>query len=200
MFNLKARKRMSTLERIRGLSEDCRHIKMSDLDGLGEDDLADFIKNYEKTASVKLALHGVGETWTAVPSDYSPYHSSPLVNSNPEFGGRWKKNFPGEGSQHINDDRDKDKSGQGEAINNDFNKKLKDDMINNVTEDIRGPRFVIRKRLSEEERPTDELAKKIFGPDGKYDEESVFVILNGFERAMGIQRKIPGSTIETKGE
>lgn len=191
---------MSTLERLRGLSDDCRYIKLSDLDGLSEDDLDEFVKRYERTASTKVALHGVGETWTAVPADYSPYHTSPAVNSNPEFGGRWRKNFPGEGSQHINDDSDKKKSGQGEAANNDFNKKMKDDMINDVTESIRGPRFVVRKRLTEEEKPTEELAKKMFGPDGQYDGESVFVIMNGFERAIRTRLKVPGATIETKGE
>jgi hypothetical protein len=127
-----------------------------------------------------------------------PTVTSPLVRAVPEFGGRWNHDFPGSGDQHINDDSDKQKSTKGEAADDDFNEDLRKVRIQNMLESVRGPEFVVRKRLTEGEPPDKETAEKLFGNDGKTDGKSVYVVVRGWENALRWQQKTPGSTVEPK--
>lgn len=198
-FNLRA-KRKRPLERLRSLSEDCAELRPSDLDGMSEKDMHHFFYTVRKASLDKEALHGRGETWSPVGSDFSPYRTSPLVNyQGPEFGGRWRKEMPGSGDQHINDDSDKSKSGKGDASNDDFNPQMQKERINDLLNQIKGPAYVVRMTLMEEDEPSEGRAKEMFGVDGQTDGKSVYVIVNGFEEAQKVQRRMPGSIIEPKG-
>lgn len=197
-FNLKrARRAKRHLDRLRSLSEDCAGLRPSDLDGMSETEMQQFFHAVKKAGIEKKALHGAGETWTPVGPDFNPYNTSPLVNnSGPEFGGRWRRDFPGGGDQHINDDGDKKKDTSGESGNSDFDPKMQRQRINDLLSDIKGPAFIVRLRLSEDDEPTDEKAKGVFGDDGQTDGKSVYLKVDGFDEAIRIQRSIPGSSIE----
>lgn len=200
-FNLKAKRSQRMLDKMRSLSDDCANLRPSDLDGMSEEDMYHFYHGIERHAgAVKTAIHGMGETWNPVGQDYSPYKTSPLVNNQgPEFGGRWRRDMPGAGDQHINDDGDKDKSGRGDSDRDDFDPNLQKHRLEALTDQIKGPTFVVRIRLSEEEEPSDKKAIEIFGDDGRTDGKSVYVLTNGFESALEIQRRHPGATVEPKG-
>jgi len=202
-FNLHAKRQKRLINKLRSLSDDCADLRPSDLDGMSEKEMHHVyhgLKGKTKTANVKTAVHGFGETWTPVPNDYSPYRTSPLVNyEGPEFGGRWRRDFPGAGDMHINDDSDKEKSLKGNAVDEDFDPQLQKTRINEMTEGIRGSSYVVRLRLTEEEEPSREKARNIFGEEGQTDGKSVFIIVNGFENALEWQRKLPQVTIEPKG-
>jgi len=165
---------------------------------MSEKDMYHTYHDLKRTANIKTAVHGHGETWTPVGNDYNPYRTSPLVNNQgPEFGGRWRRDFPGAGDSHINDDTDKDKSGKGTSADQDSNEK--ENRINDLVEGIRGPKYVVRLRLTEEEEPNEDKAIEVFGDDGQTDGKSVFVIVDGYENAMHLQQKVPGAIVEPKG-
>jgi hypothetical protein len=164
---------------------------------MSEKDMYHTYHDLKRTASIKTAIHGHGETWTPVDSNYNPYKTSPLVNSQgPEFGGRWRQDFPGAGDNHINDDSDKEKSGKGGK--DDADPDQKNNRINELVEGIRGPKFIVRLRLTEEAEPNEDKAIEVFGDDGQSDGKSVYVVVDGFEKALEIQKKIPNCIIEPK--
>lgn len=194
-FNLRAVRKRQPMERIRGLAEDCVNLRPSDLDGMPDAEINRLVDSIPQT---KVAVHGTGQTWTALPGDYDPYRTSPLVNNpGPEFGGRWRRNMPGGGDQHINDNGDKDKDTKGSGDDN--NPALQKTRINDLLEEIKGPTYIVRMRLSEEVEPSSDRAKEMFGPDGKTDGESIYVEVNGYERAIKLRDKYRDATIEPKG-
>lgn len=197
-FNLKAKRQRRLIQQLRSLSDDCQHLRPSDLDGLSEKDMYHIYHNLHKKASIKTALHGMGETWTPQDVNYDPYRTSPLVNNQgPEFGGRWRRDMPGSGDQHINDDGDKDKNTKGDNANGDFDPNSKAVIINDVLDKIRGPKYTVKLRLSEEDEPSKSKAKEIFGEDAETDgKEAIWVVCDSFENAIGLQRKVPRSIIE----
>jgi hypothetical protein len=202
-FNLKASKNRRLLDKLRSLHEDCSGLRPSDLDGMSDKEMYHLYyklngKKADNNSPIKTALHGHGETWTPVGPGYDPYRTSPLVNyQGPEFGGRWRRDFPGSGDQHINDDSDKEKNGKGQG--DDFDPQLQRERINELTDKIKGPKYVIRLRLSEEDEPSQDKAKEIFGDEGQSDGRSIYVVVDGFARAIQLRQKIPGSVIEPKG-
>lgn len=212
-FNLHAKRSKRPLDRLRSLSDDCADLRPSDLDGLPEKELHHVYFNIkgqkaaynlrdQKVASLnKEAVHGTGQTFYPVGNDFNPYKTSPLVNNpGPEFGGRWRRDMPGSGDQHINDDSDKPKSGRGNAMNDDFNEGIQRERINDLLQEIKGPQFVVRLRLSEEEEPNEKRAKEFFGDVGQTDGKSVFVVVDGYQAALEMQKKNPKATIEPKGQ
>lgn len=136
--------------------------------------------------STRLAVHGRGDNWTEVGPGYNPYQTSPLVNSAPQFGGRWRNDFPGSGDQHVNDDSDKQKDTKGHG--NDFDPVTRHNLIN----DKMGPSgrsFVVRITLPPDQVATDDVATDILGQDGRHDGESVYVVVDDFMEALRIERK-----------
>jgi hypothetical protein len=204
-FNLKANKNRRFLDKLRSLHEDCNGLRPSDLDGMSEKEMYHLYhklngKKAGDVAPIKTALHGRGETWTPVGPGFDPYKTSPLVNfQGPEFGGRWRRDFPGGGDNHINDDSDKEKNTKGQAAEGDFDPQLQQTRINELTDKIKGPKYTVRLRLSEEDEPSKSKAKEIFGDEGQTDGRSIYVVVDGFERAMRLMQKNPGSVIEPKG-
>lgn len=197
-FNLRAKRQKRLIEKLRSLSDDCAGLRPSDLDGMSENDMYYMYHDLKKTANVKIATHGHGETWIPVGNDYNPYKTSPLVNyQGPEFGGRWRRDMPGGGDNQINDDGDKQKNTKGDDSGESQN--AKEDRVNSLIEGIRGPKYVVRLRLTEDEEPNDDKAKDIFGDDGQTDGKSVYVIVDGYEKAIQLQRKTPGAMVEPKG-
>ena len=190
---------------MRSLADDCSGLRPSDLDGMSEQEMDDLCYHVRKNAvshgiETKTAIHGAGETWNPVAPDYNPYKTSPFVNyQGPEFGGRWRRDMPGEGDQHINDDSDKNKSTRGDSSRDDFDPNLQEHRLQDLTDQIKGPTFVVRLRLSEEDEPSEAKAKEIFGDDGRTDGKSIYVLVPGFEAATQLQRRIPGSQVEPKG-
>ena len=151
-FNLRNKKSKRPIDRLRSLSEDCSNLKPSDLDGISEQELHHFLYDIKKTAGIiKEAYHGEGSTFLPTGPDFNPYKTSPLVNNQgPEFGGRWRKDMPGAGGAHINDDSDTPKSGAGEG--DDFDEGLHKQRINNLLDGIKGGNYIIKKRLTENEK------------------------------------------------
>jgi hypothetical protein len=188
------------IHKLRSLSDDCQHLRPSDLDGLPEDELHSFLsslKDKSKTASIKVAVHGTDHGgWTPVDPNHSPYSTSPLVNSQPNFGGRWRDDFPGAGGQHINDDSDTDKNTKGEANDDDFSPSMRRNRINDAIDSVKGPKYVVRRPLSTADG--DEAATKVFGPEGKSDGTAMYVVVNSYEKAIELSKKIPGCTVERK--
>lgn len=199
-FNLRAKRSKRSIERLRSLSNDCTGLRPSDLDGMDENEINQFFHKVREARTNKTAVHGAGETWTPVGNDFNPYSTSPLVNNpGPEFGGRWRRDFPGGGDQHINDDSDKSKNTRGNAADWDFDPQMRKQRINDLLDDIKGVKYVVRLNLVESDEPTAEKAKSVFGPKGQADGKSIFVEVNGFDEAVRTQNNTPGSRIEPKG-
>ena len=198
-FNLRAKRKKSPMSELRSLDDDCANIRPSDLDGMSDDEMRRLVNLVPKTAMIRTAYHGDAGTFFPVSPDFNPYRTSPLVNNpGPQFGGRWRQDFPGSGDQHINDDSDKSKSLQGEAANDDFNPEIQKVRINDLMEKIKGPKYVVRMRLPEDQEPNTEKAKRMFGEDGMVDRKSIYVIVNGYEEAIRLQQKFPGCSVEPK--
>ena len=178
------------MERIRALSDDCAVLRPSDLDGIPDDDIHKFVSSMP--INTKLAQHGKGQTWTPVGPDFNPYKTSPLVNSTPEFGHETSGNPPGGGNA---DSKDPEKS-NGSPDEDEKQKDLKKERIDELLKSTKGEQYIIKKTLLETEEPTEEIAKQLFGPNGVTDGKIVYVIVRGFENAMAIQQKVPGSSIE----
>lgn len=199
-FNLKraklSRKPLARLRSFKG----CEGLRPSDLDGMEEKEMHNFFHSLREAGSakdVKTAYHGQGDTFFPVGPDYNPYKTSPLVNNpGPEFGGRWRRDFPGSGDQHINDDSDKPKSESGHGDDSDPSGQKR--RINELLTKIKGPAFMVKVDLSEEEEPTEERAKGIFGEKGQTDGKSVFIIVDGYEEALRFQHNHPKAVIERK--
>ena len=119
-----------------------------------------------------------------------------MVNSQPNFGGRWRDDFPGAGGQHINDDSDTDKNTKGEANDDDFSPSMRRNRINDAIDSVKGPKYVVRRPLSTADG--DEAATKVFGPEGKSDGTAMYVVVNSYEKAIELSKKIPGCTVERK--
>ena len=141
----------------------------------------------------KIALHGKGETWSPVAPDYDPYKTSPLVNNQgPQFGGEYRRNLPGSGGEDTMD------RGLGDS-NEKKDPTLQKNRISDVIDEIKGPTYVVRLRLSEEEEPSEEKAREIFGPEGLSDGKSIYVEVHGFENAVKMRDKFRDAIIEPKG-
>jgi hypothetical protein len=132
------------------------------------------------------------------------------MNWAPEFGGRWRENFPGGGSQHINDDADKQKNTRGGHDDTDpagKRDKINDKLHLRPVNDDTGGAFVITYACNGEENPRDlaERWSKEHGVEAHPSGSTVTImVMGGFDEAARLQRKIPGSVLETarksKGE
>jgi len=186
-FNLKKdRQKRRPIDILRDKCPDLRH---SDLDL--NDEEVEYLASV-MNPEVKVAVHGRGDNWTEVGPEYNPYKTSPLVNFSPEFGGRWRRNFPGSGDHHINDDSDKQKNLKGKATDDDFDPVMKSKKINDKLDEQRsknnGAACFVRVELSPDQQPTEDLAKKLLGDEGQCDGKSIYVRVDDFESALQVQR------------
>jgi hypothetical protein len=181
-FNLKKEKQKR--RPIDVLREKCPDLRHSDLDL--KDEEVEYLASVMGGEVTKVAVHGRGDNWTEVGPEYNPYRTSPLVNAVPEFGGRWRRNFPGSGDQHINDDSDKQKNLKGTATDEDFDPVLKSKKINDRLEG-KGA-CLVRMELSPDQDATEELAKRLLGDEGRCDGRSIYVMVDNFEDALQVQR------------
>lgn len=193
-FNLRRAKKNNrrAIDHLRGLSEDCSELRPHDTDGMSEEEIHSFISSVKKASSAKwqkVAVHGQGETWTQMPLDYNPYHTSPLVNTPPPDD-RFRR-LPGAGTNNTNRS-DEDNTGNQDGSTPSLH-RLK---IDQALESTKGPKFVVRIKLLEHEEPTDDLAKKLFEDDrAQCDGHSVYIIVNE-EEARDFNKRVPGSRIE----
>lgn len=189
-FNLsRARRPERPIDTIRKV---CPDIRLSDL-GLTSEELGLLANSLKSKPEVKEAVHGRGDNWTEVGPSFNPYQTSPLVNPAPEFGGRWRNNFPGGGDHHINDDKDKQKHLKGNAVNEDFDPVLKRQKINDMLRekglDNKCDIYLVFLELFDDECPCKELAKTVFGDDGDSDGSDVFMVAKDFDFALRIERE-----------
>jgi hypothetical protein len=184
------------------LREKFPDIRYSDLDTDDDAEVQKIIDRVSRNPETKTAVHGRGDNWTEVGPGASPYDTSPLVNYAPEFGGRWRKNFPGSGGQHINDDSDNQKDTKGQATDEDFDPVLKRKKINDARD--RGDSYVVRVTLPSGEEPNREKAVEYFGDDGGFDEDGVFKGVDSYEDALELERELLSrglsAEIETRHE
>jgi hypothetical protein len=185
----KARHPISKLRSIEGLEG----LRPSDIETNDVSDIQHILDRFGKTV---VAVHGRGDNWVEVDRNYSPYKSSPLVTPAPNFGGNHRQNMPGAGDMHINDDSDKEKSTKGQATNDDFDPSAKRQRINDALE-FTDQDYIVR--LFRGKDTSQEMAKKLFGEEGKADGTSVYIIVNDYEQARRLQMKVPGAVIETGG-
>lgn len=204
-FNLRDERRRST-RAIDALREVLPEIRYSDIDTTDEEEIANLARSL---SHIKNAVHGRGDGWTEVGPNWSPYNTSPLVNPSPTgFGGqRWRKDFPGGGGQHINDDSDTSKSTRHRS-NDDYDDNLKNKKINDQLERARreqhGNGYLVKIDIGLDQRADEELAKSVLGDEAQYGEHTVFLEVDTFEEAVEIERtkKSEGYTviIEPKGK
>ena len=152
--------------------------------------------------SHKQALHGV-DTWTQVGHGEDPNYFRPM-NWAPEFGGRWRENFPGGGSSNINKDSDSDGSAGGMVTENEFDPQARSNDLNELLHG--GPKtpesYVLVYECRDGESPKEkaEEIKKQLG-EGKdaeavIDGTTIRIVLPDFESATSAQPRIPGSVVE----
>lgn len=180
MFNLKkAKKARRPIDVLREIDPDLRY---GDLDL--EDTEIEMLSNMFQTT--KTAVHGRGDNWTEV-DRYNPYNTSPLVKFVPEFGGRWRRNFPGSGDQHINDDSDKEKSYKSTGDPNDFDPKLKEKLINDHTDESS---YRVKVELDPEDFGSQKRALELLGDKGEFDGDCMFVEVSDFQAAIQLEREL----------
>jgi hypothetical protein len=186
-FNLKAKRSSRPIDNLRLLGDEFSHIRRSDLDGMSDEEINAILRSVAEAGAskeTKTALHGTGDTWSPVGPDYNPYTPSPLSTGAPEFGGRWRDDI-GSGSHLIDETSG---TGGNPAVPAALEKTLAP---------IR-KEYVVRLRLPEDQRPSEEKAKETFGEKGRTDGRSIYVIVEDFENAMKIQRAIPQSVVERR--
>jgi hypothetical protein len=190
-FNLRARRNRRPIDQIREHPE-CTGIRPSDLDGLSDGDLHNLLGIIKKTrmASVKTASDwgqwkAVGEGGLAggFSEIYPHYRTTPA----PQFGGEYRPGF-GANDNHLSDDNDKEKSTKGEP--EDQTPNLQKKRIDQVTNEARGPKFIVRVRMK---NPSQEAAENLFNADDLIetygsDSDSVYVVVVGQEKAMELAR------------
>ena len=149
----------------------------------------------------KRALHGV-DTWTQVGHGEDPSYFRPM-NWAPEFGGRWRENFPGGGSSNINKDSDVDESLRGIARDEDFDPQARTNKINELLHG--GPKtpesYVLVYECRDGESPkekAEEIKKQLGEGDAEaiIDDTTIRIVLPDFESATSAQPRIPGSVVE----
>jgi hypothetical protein len=191
-FNLKSLKNDREPRPIDIIRSKCPGIRPNELD-LDDEDVTFLAKVLASGKGIRQAVHGRGDAWTEVGPDYNPYKGSPMTTSRPQFGDRWRGDFPGSGDQHINDDSDKKKNQKGEARNEEFDPELRkqktNDALDEVSKKVRGPGFVVKLELDDKQPATEDLASQVFGDAGQFDGTYVFVHVNDFEAALEEQRK-----------
>ena len=193
-FNLhSARKKSRAIDGLRSLSDDAADLRPSDIDEVDDLEWATILP------TVKVAQHGRanGPSWMQQEPNYSPYNTSYLVNKPPGLtNDRWRQPGGGVGDvmhggdQHINDDSDKSKSGRGQAMDDDFNGKMRNIRLRELLK--HGDPYIVEVRM---DNPNDDTARTIFGPEGQTSKNSVFVEVQGYEEAVRLQRKIPSALI-----
>jgi hypothetical protein len=189
-FNLRTAKKECNRRPIDTIRSKCPELRLSDFGDMGDDEIA-YLATAFKDNLVKEAVHGLGD-WSPVGPNFNPYQTSPLVNAVPNFGGNHRKNFPGGGDHHTNDDSAKQKNRKGDADENDFDPVLKRKKLNDALdlqkEKNKGCVCTVRVELSPDEQPTNELAVKILGDKAEYDGTSVYINVDDFETALEIER------------
>lgn len=167
-------------------------IPLEDLADLSAEKLSRLSKRLQKEAA-----HGMADSWSEVSQGGSPYNTSPFVNYAPEFGGRWRENFPGSGDQHINDDRNKEKSTWGRP--DDFDPKLKKLKLNEklkmALEPVSNDKFVLKVQIVDKQDP--EKLMMALGEGSQYDGRFVTKHFLTFEEALKWQKMFRGSIVET---
>lgn len=185
----KAKSPLARLRAIPGLET----LRPSDLDTADDDEIERIIERVRPRRET-VAIHGQGDLWTAVDPGYSPNYSSPTRPYVPEFGGRWRQDFPGAGDQHVNDDSDKQKNLKGRATNDDFDPAAKSRRIQDALEPNKT--YVVRFYAGSEACPA--LARALFGDEGKTTDDSVYVEVEKMSDAKEMQGRVPGCVIEEK--
>ena len=180
-------------ERLDNIKKSCRErIRLEDLDGLPSGRLSALCQKIKKQAA-----HGMGDSWSEMSQGQSPYNTSPSVNATPEYGGRWRENFPDGGDHHINDDRNKEKSTSGRT--EDFDPKIKKLKLNEklklALEPISSDTFILRVQIIDKQDP--EKLIMALGEGAKYDGRYVSQRYMTFEEALKWQRIFRGSIVET---
>lgn len=190
-FNLKSIKKDMAPRPIDIIRSKCPGVRLNDLD-VDDKDVKFLAEVLASGKEIRQAVHG-RDGWTEVGPDYNPYNSSPMTTYKPELGGRWRKNFPGSGGQHINDDSDQTKNTRGVARNEEFDPKLRiqrtNDALDEASKNIRGPGFVVKLELDSNQQATEDLAAKVFGDEGQFDGQYVFIHVDDFEAALQEQRE-----------
>ena len=171
-------------------------VRPSDVSDLSDEEIEGLAGRLGKQAIRREARHGTADGWFPQDSGYSPYKTSPLVNANPEFGHRWRENMPGGGDRHINDDSDKPKDWKGkqDGIGEDGGPGT------GLPTSITGPHYVVRIRINHGDNP-DTLKKQMeqsCKSKCEQDSGSVFVEVETYEEAVGLQRRVPKSVVEPK--
>lgn len=180
-------------ERLDNVRKSCReNIKLEDLDGLSAERLSVICKKINKQAA-----HGMADSWSEMSQGQSPYNTSPFVNYAPEFGGRWRENFPDGGDNHINDDSNKDKSTWGRT--EDFDPLLKriklNDKLKMALHPISNDTYILRVQIIDKQDP--EKLMMALGEGAKYNGRDVIQTYPSFETALKWQVRFRGSIVET---
>lgn len=192
-FNLK---RTRSSLRIRDMFPD---IKNSDLDVVNEEEA---INLFKKIGIFKIA-HGHGSlgTWTEVSPNVDPYNTSYYVKGAPWFGGGTsdteRKQFPDGTDNNTNKEKNSDEMTRGQG--DDFFPSWRKNKINeSIMQD--SPVDEYEYLVSFTTRywdDTDKIRNNMsqFGKEVKSDPKSIYVVTNGYEQAIGIQRAMPGTII-----
>lgn len=186
----------SIREKMAALRQFCQ-VRYEDLDCGSEQELE---KSLDRALAMKkVAVHGRGDSWTEVGPGYNPYQASDLTTYAPEFGGRWRDNFPGSGDEEINDDNDKQKSTRNDG-NEDFDSVAKKIKINEymklVMKPIVNETYILKVPVREGVDPQD--VKKTLGDDAKFDGRFVRKTFTSFEEAIDFQKRVKDSIVEKK--
>jgi len=180
-------------ERLENIRKSCQErIRLEDLDGLPTEKLGALYQKLKRQAA-----HGMADSWSEVSQGQSPYNTSPFVNYAPEYGGRWRENFPDGGDHHINDDRNKEKSTWGR--NEDFDPKIKkiklNDKLKMALEPVSTDTYRLRVQIVDKQDP--QKLMLALGEGANYDGRYVSQRYMTFEEALKWQRMFRGSIVET---
>jgi hypothetical protein len=198
-FNLRKQRgqqRQRPLDLLNRRVREEERLRPSDVSDLSDEEIQGLAKRLGSEAMTREARHGTADGWFPQDSGYSPYKTSPLVNANPEFGHRWRENFPGPGDRHINDDKDKPKDWKGKQ--DDIGKP--EGPGTGLPTSIQGPKYIVRVRINHGDNPDavqkqmEQACKSKCGRDSG----SVYVEVETYEEAVGLQRRVPRSMVEPK--
>jgi len=177
----------------------CPDIRAEDIADLSHERLVALADLMEKKAFGPGG--SLGPSWVQV-DNYDPYRSSVYTTAVPQFGGGTfdprRQNFPGGTNNQTNKHRNQDEQTRGttEDCYPDLKRLRNMEKMRGSPSEEPGFEYLVSFML----RPWDDEAeiKKRMGDGAKSNGKEVSVLVDTFEKAMGMQRGIPGCIVTRK--
>ena len=170
-------------------------LRPSDLDGIDPGIFLEMLRGQGKKVErasfnpysmTRQALHGFGDGFDRQVGNGS---TSPLVNLGPSIPGDRNRVLPSGGTNNTNAEDD-NKNLRGRSERSDYQPTIQWNEMLEATEGKLAPKFKLKMLPPGGKVPTAELARELFGAEGRFDGREMYIIVPGRINASEIARSI----------